>query len=127
MFRTGRRLRLSQESARRRRRGPFSHPVPLWRPVPGLPALRRRRRRDALRLQRKVPLRNPPAQPLRLRYHRRRRPQRLAHRDYVDPDDPVYIGGELFRAGYAKTVGWSIALRAKAPALRAAERAVRDA
>lgn len=44
----------------------------------------------------------------------------------TDPKSSSYIGEDLLRAGYAKTVGWSIELTAKAPSLRAAERAARD-
>lgn len=43
-----------------------------------------------------------------------------------DPKAQVYIGEELLRSGFAKTVGWSIDLSARAPALRAAERSARD-
>ncbi|PXF46756.1 Ribonuclease TUDOR 2 [Gracilariopsis chorda] len=68
---------------------------------------------------------------------------RLLHRDVVistegvdrngilfatieDPNAKLYIGEELLRAGFAKTVSWSIDLSAKAPALRAAERSAMD-
>lgn len=43
-----------------------------------------------------------------------------------DPKARMYIGEELLKAGFAKTVGWSIDLSARAPALRAAERSARD-
>lgn len=43
-----------------------------------------------------------------------------------DPKAQMYIGEELLRAGFAKTVSWSIDLSARAPALRAAERSARD-
>lgn len=44
----------------------------------------------------------------------------------VDPRGKMYIGEELLRAGFAKTVGWSIDLSNKAASLRAAERSARD-
>lgn len=44
----------------------------------------------------------------------------------IDPKAKLYIGEELLRAGYAKTVGWSLDLSSRAPALRAAERFGRD-
>ncbi|KAI0567823.1 ribonucleate (deoxynucleate) 3'-nucleotidohydrolase [Gracilaria domingensis] len=43
-----------------------------------------------------------------------------------DPNAKVYIGEELLRAGFAKTVSWSIDLSSRAPALRAAERSAMD-
>ncbi|CAN8073395.1 unnamed protein product [Agarophyton chilense] len=43
-----------------------------------------------------------------------------------DPNAKMYIGEELLRAGFAKTVSWSIDLSSKAPALRAAERSAMD-
>lgn len=44
----------------------------------------------------------------------------------VDPAAKSYIGEDLLRAGFAKTVGWSIEMSAKARELRAAEREARD-
>lgn len=43
-----------------------------------------------------------------------------------DPKAQMYIGEELLKAGFAKTVSWSIDLSPRAPALRAAERSARD-
>lgn len=43
-----------------------------------------------------------------------------------EPQAKLYIGEELLRAGFAKTVSWSIDLSNKAPALRAAEKYARD-
>ena len=43
-----------------------------------------------------------------------------------DPKAKLYIGEELLRAGFARTVAWSIDFTSRAPALRAAERAARD-
>lgn len=42
------------------------------------------------------------------------------------PGLSTYIGEELLRSGFAKTVSWSIDLSPVAPALRAAERSARD-
>lgn len=44
----------------------------------------------------------------------------------VDPKGKMYIGEELLRSGFAKTVSWSIEFSSRAPSLRAAERYARD-
>lgn len=43
-----------------------------------------------------------------------------------DPKAQMYVGEELLRSGFAKTVSWSIDLSTRAPSLRAAERTARD-
>lgn len=43
-----------------------------------------------------------------------------------DPKANMYIGEELLKSGFARTVSWSIDLSSRAPALRAAERSARD-
>ncbi len=42
------------------------------------------------------------------------------------PGSPLYVGEELLRNGFGKTVSWSLDLTPRAPALRTAERSARD-